>query len=80
MSAHIPRLELCDKGRVFYVHCVKCNKQVIAGDVTMGDPGFRNGVPQSFRVYADLDGAPFKDYYCAPCAQAALPQEATCTS
>jgi hypothetical protein len=44
-------------GREFSVRCCQCRKPFRAGEVTHGTA-----------VYADLDGAPFADYYCAVCA------------
>jgi hypothetical protein len=40
-------------GKAFTIKCVKCGKD------SMSDDG---------NWYADLNGTPFKDYYCAHCA------------
>ena len=39
-----------------YFTCVKCGKQMVLSKAE--DP-----------IYADLDGEPFKAYYCTKCAQ-----------
>jgi hypothetical protein len=49
------------RGLAMSYRCVKCHSLVTYGD--------RGG------VYADLDGKPFRDYYCGPCAQ-----EVQCTT
>ena len=53
-----------DHGPCFYITCLTCKGQFLAG-----------GKLQGPMVYADLQGPAFKAYYCAPCAAAALPQE-----
>jgi len=50
-------LQLSNSGTPFSVRCVACRQHMTAGNTTHGQA-----------VYADLDGAPFKDYYCAVCA------------
>lgn len=54
------RLQLVT-GRLCFVFCADCGQQTAIGD---GASQFRNspGV-------ADLDGEPFKAYYCQPCAE-----------
>lgn len=46
------RLKQVDNERGVYFTCVTCNMQVFP----------------KHPVYADLDGVPFKDYYCGKCA------------
>jgi len=57
MSEYIPRLELANTGRPFTVRCVGCGQNFQAGNTMHGTA-----------VYADLNGLPFTDYYCALCA------------
>lgn len=45
-------------GRPFIVFCLKCGKKQYAGDVDGQKP-----------VYADMDGEPFKAYYCSECVE-----------
>ena len=54
-------------GRPFIVFCLRCDKKQWAGDVDGQTP-----------VFADLNGEPFKAYYCAECAGKL--QEASCES
>lgn len=49
-------------GRPFAVYCAGCNTRAYAGDVDTTDT-------KHHPVYADLDGEPFKAYYCATCAK-----------
>ena len=48
-------------GRPFIVFCLKCGEKLYGGDVDSESP--------KYPVYADLDGEPFKAYYCAQCAK-----------
>jgi hypothetical protein len=41
-------------GREFIIDCVKCGAKLYAGD--------------GHDIYADIEGKPFKDYYCKTCA------------
>lgn len=50
-------LQLANTGRPFSIRCVGCGNRFIAGNK-----------PSGTAVYADLDGLPFTDYYCALCA------------
>ena len=46
------KMHLVTPEPAFLTHCIKCAKRLDSiGEV----------------IYADLDGAPFKDYYCGPC-------------
>ena len=49
-------------GRPFIVFCLNCDTKLWAGDVE---------APKGthYPVFADLNGEPFKAYYCAQCAE-----------
>lgn len=57
------------KLRTFF-NCVKCGIRIVLGTQYEGHLRLW-GVKQS--VYADLDGAPFTDYYCRDCAARVSP-------
>lgn len=46
-------------GTPFQITCAECGQHFWAGNVQTGMPT---------AIYADIDGAAFKDYYCAMCA------------
>lgn len=50
-------LQIANTGTPFSITCEGCRNRFIAGNK-----------PSGTAVYADLDGAPFKAYYCAMCA------------
>jgi hypothetical protein len=51
-------------GPAFSVTCLNCKKGFMAGS-----PGIdRFGRETTSKIYADLDGEPFKAYYCEPCS------------
>jgi hypothetical protein len=54
-------------GRPFVIFCISCGQRKWAGDVDYVDPYLRTASPSP--VYADLEGEPFKAYYCAECAK-----------
>lgn len=53
--------ELDTEHNPFFYTCVACHKQKASDDKPAG--------------FADLDGEPFKTYYCNPCAVEAFYQE-----
>lgn len=53
------RLEPCDSGPTFWVRCRKCGRKAQGGKATERGAGWA--------AFADLDGEPFVDYYCADC-------------
>ena len=48
-------------GRPFITFCFACKEKVYAGDVEANSP--------KYPVYADLNGEPWRAYYCAECAK-----------
>jgi len=77
MRTGIARLEQVT-GRPFIVFCLRCETKLWAGDVEVtGERGTH------YPVFADLNGEPFKAYYCAQCAEwikTGKLQEASCES
>jgi len=49
-------------GRPFTITCHACGRRAVAGDKA---EEYRDRVPGP--VFADLDGEPFKAYYCSEC-------------
>jgi hypothetical protein len=50
-------------GTPFTITCVGCGHKAVAGD---NSENWRDRIPGP--VYADLDGDPYKAYYCNECA------------